>query len=145
MLKKIRAAAGSALLAFSVAGCVTPTPVNDSLYQSLGGQAGINRVVEGLLYRIADDERIAHHFADTDIVRLQEKLQEQFCVEAGGPCEYTGDSMAEVHAGFELTEADFNALVEDLIAAMDAENLPVTVQNRLLQRLAPMRSDIIYR
>ena len=53
--------------------------------------------------------------------------------------------MADVHAGFDLTEADFNALVEDLIAAMEAERLPVTVQNRLLQRLAPMRADIIYR
>ena len=58
---------------------------------------------------------------------------------------YSGDSMADVHAGFELTEADFNALVEDLIAAMEAEQLPVIVQNRLLQRLAPMRADIIYR
>ena len=102
-------------------------------------------MVEGLLYRIADDKRIVHHFADTDILRLQEKLQEQFCVEAGGPCEYTGDSMAEVHAGFAITESDFNALVEDLIAAMTAEGISVPAQNRLLQRLAPMRGDIIYR
>ena len=128
-----------------MAGRASQPPENDSLYQALGEQAGINRVVEALLYRIADDVRTAHHFADTDIARLQEKLQEQFCVEAGGPCEYTGDSMADVHAGFDLTEADFNALVEDLIAAMEAERLPVTVQNRLLQRLAPMRADIIYR
>ena len=146
MRRQLRATAGVALVLFGLVGCaISPAPENDSLYQAMGGQAGINRVVEGLLYQIADDERIVHHFADTDIVRLQEKLQEQFCVEAGGPCVYSGDNMADVHAGFELTEADFNALVEDLIAAMEAEQLPVTVQNRLLQRLAPMRADIIYR
>ncbi|WP_341706120.1 group 1 truncated hemoglobin [Halopseudomonas sp.] len=145
MRRQLRATACAALVLIGMAGCASQPPANDSLYHALGEQAGINRVVEGLLYRIADDQRIAHHFADTDIARLQEKLQEQFCVEAGGPCEYTGDSMAQVHAGFGFTEADFNALVEDLIAAMEAEQLPVTVQNRLLQRLAPMRADIIYR
>jgi hemoglobin len=141
-----RALCGCCVVVNLVACSTAPQPApDDSLYQALGGQAGINRVVEGLLYRIADDKRIVHHFADTDILRLQEKLQEQFCVEAGGPCEYTGDSMAEVHAGFAITESDFNALVEDLIAAMTAEGISVPTQNRLLQRLAPMRGDIIYR
>jgi len=134
-----------ALLVLTACSAVTAPPADDSLYQALGQQAGINRVVEGLLYRIADDQRIVHHFADTDILRLQEKLQEQICVEAGGPCEYTGDSMAEVHAGFDISETDFNALVEDLIGAMTDEGVPVPAQNRLLQRLAPMRGDIIYR
>ena len=53
--------------------------------------------------------------------------------------------MEQVHAGFDINETDFNALVEDLIAAMDEEGIPVRVQNRLLQRLVPMRDDIIYR
>lgn len=120
-------------------------PANDNLYQSLGGQAGIGRIVEGLLLNIADDERIVEQFVDADIDRLYEKLVEQICMESGGPCEYTGDSMEDSHAGMDITEGDFNALVENLIAAMDAENIPVTAQNRLLQRLAPMRGAIIYR
>jgi len=144
LLSRALSGCGVVVLTACTSAASYPLP-NDSLYQALGGQAGINRVVEGLLYRIADDERIVHHFAHTDILRLQDKLQEQFCVEAGGPCEYTGDSMAEVHAGFAITESDFNALVEDLIAAMTAEGVPVSAQNRLLQRLVPMRGDIIYR
>ncbi len=147
MLKAFsRTLGGCCVVVLTACAASAPPPLpDDSLYQALGGQPGINRVVEGLLYRIADDKRIVHHFADTDILRLQEKLQEQLCVEAGGPCEYTGDSMAEVHAGFAITEADFNALVEDLIEAMTAEGISVRAQNRLLQRLAPMRGDIIYR
>ena len=74
---------------------------------------------------------------------LRDKLIEQFCVEAGGPCVYTGDSMQESHKGLTLTPSDFNALVEDLQAAMTVEGVPIPTQNRLLARLAPMRSQVI--
>ena len=69
----------------------------------------------------------------------------EFCVEAGGPCEYSGDSMEESHKGLNIDRGDFNALVEDLIDAMDAEGVAVPVQNRLLARLAAMRGQIIGR
>ena len=136
------------MAALTLGGCAAqpaPAPANDDLYRALGGEVGIGRIVEGMLINIADDERIVEHFVDADIDRLYEKLVEQLCAESGGPCEYTGDSMADSHAGMDITEGDFNALVENLVAAMDAENIPVTAQNRLLQRLAPMRGDIIYR
>ncbi|GGC98007.1 group I truncated hemoglobin [Halopseudomonas salina] len=135
--------------ALTLGGCAAhsaaPPPAEDELYQALGGQSGIERIVEGLLINIADDERIVSHFVDADIDRLFEKLVEQICMESGGPCEYTGDSMEDSHAGMDITEGDFNALVENLIVAMTAEGVPVTSQNRLLHRLAPMRGSIIYR
>jgi hemoglobin len=56
---------------------------------------------------------------------------------------YTGDSMAESHKGQNVSRSDFNALVEDLIAAMDEQGISVPVQNRLIARLAPMRPDVI--
>lgn len=117
----------------------------DSLYGDLGGLPGIASIVEGLLFEISEDPRIAQHFADTDILRLREKLIEQLCMESGGPCRYTGDSMQQSHAGRGFTEADFNAMVECLQAAMSAEGVPFGVQNRLLARLAPMQRDILYR
>ncbi|MFT6430921.1 MAG: hemoglobin [Halopseudomonas sp.] len=120
-------------------------PLDDSLYLALGGKPGIGRIVEGLLINIANDDRIVDHFVDADIDRLYQKLVEQICLESGGPCEYTGDSMEDSHARMEITEADFNALVEGLIVAMDDEQVPVTAQNRLLSRLAVMRGAIIYR
>lgn len=113
------------------------------LYDDLGGQAGIEAIVEGLLFKLADDPRIGHHFADTDILRLREKLIEQICVEAAGPCTYTGEDMRTAHAGRNITESDFNALVEDLVEVMEALDVPVVAQNRLLKRLAPMYAEIV--
>ncbi|MET1080838.1 MAG: group 1 truncated hemoglobin [Pseudomonas sp.] len=128
-----------------LAGCAQPPAQGDSLYRALGEQAGIGRIVEGMLLNIADDPRIVRHFTNIDIQRLRDKLVEQFCVEAGGPCVYSGDSMEESHKGQQLTRGDFNALVENLQAAMSAEGVPIPVQNRLLARLAPMRGQIIER
>lgn len=126
-----------------LAGCAQQPPKDDSLYQGLGQRAGIQRIVEGMLIIAVKDERIGERFKKIDIVRLRDKLTEQLCVESGGPCTYTGESMAESHKGQNLTRSDFNALVEDLIDAMDAEGISVPNQNRLLARLAPMRGDVI--
>ncbi len=135
----------SASLALLLAACATqPAPRDDSLYRALGGEEGISAIVEGLLFRLVENPRIAHHFAQTDIIQLHQRLVEQFCVEAGGPCRYEGLDMRAAHSGMALDEADFNALVEDLIDAMEALDVPTTAQNRLLRRLAPMRSDIIH-
>jgi hemoglobin len=133
----------SCLLLALLIGCAQQPPRDDSLYHELGERAGIQRIVEAMLLNVARDERIVERFRKIDIVRLRDKLVEQLCVEAGGPCRYTGDSMAEAHKGQNLTRSDFNALVENLIAAMDAEKIPVPTQNRLIARLAPMRGEVI--
>ncbi|MGG5873848.1 group I truncated hemoglobin [Pseudomonas peli] len=133
------------VVVLSLAACAQQAPKDDSLYRDLGEQAGITRIVEGMLLNIAADPRIVRYFENIDIVRLRDKLVEQICVEAGGPCTYTGDSMEESHKGQNLTPGDFNALVENLQDAMSAQGVPMPAQNRLLARLAPMRAQVIDR
>lgn len=130
-------------LALLLSACAQQPPKDDSLYRDLGALPGITRIVEGMLLNIARDERIVERFRRIDIQRLRNKLIEQFCMEAGGPCAYTGDSMAESHKGQNVSRSDFNALVEDLIRAMDSEGIAVPVQNRLIARLAVMRGEVI--
>lgn len=133
------------VLVLLLSACAQQPAKDDSLYRDLGAMPGITRIVEGMLLNIARDERIVERFRRVDIQRLRNKLIEQFCVEAGGPCTYTGDSMAESHKGQNVSRSDFNALVEDLIKAMDSEGVAVPVQNRLIGRLAVMRGEVIER
>ena len=133
----------SSLLALAVlAGCATRAAA-PTTYEQLGGAAGVEAIVDGLLETIVDDDRINAQFANTDILRLRSKLIEQICAQSDGPCTYTGLTMEETHAGRHIDDAQFNALVEDLIAAMTARGVPVAAQNRLLRRLAPMHGDIV--
>jgi hemoglobin len=125
--------------------CAQPSVKDDSLYRELGELAGITRIVEGMLLNVAGDPRIVRHFENIDIERLRDKLVEHFCVDAGGPCTYTGDSLEESHKGLGLTPSNFNALVENLQKAMTAEGVAITAQNRLLARLAPQRGQVLDR
>lgn len=123
---------------------LTPVPVKaQQLYHELGGREGISNLVESLILEIATDERIIHYFADADIDRFHEMLTLHICEVTGGPCKYTGAPMPEVHRNMAISASEFNALVEDLIAAMEAEEIPVGTQNKLLAILAAMRDDVI--
>jgi hemoglobin len=133
------------LLTLVLTACVGAPTRSDALYRDLGELPGITAIVEGMLFRLVDNPRIAHHFAQTDIVNLRDRLVEQLCVEAGGPCTYTGLPMDEAHIGMDIDQSDFNALVEDLQMSMEDLDVPVATQNRLLARLAPMRRDILHR
>jgi hemoglobin len=115
-----------------------------SFYRAFGGRSGIHALTEDFVGRLLADVRIQGQFKDSKLSRLKEKLEEQICQAVGGPCTYTGDPMREVHQGMHITTADFNALVEDLQAAMDAQGIPFARQNALLALLAPMHREIIH-
>ncbi|MDB5359332.1 MAG: protozoan/cyanobacterial globin family protein [Rhodospirillales bacterium] len=52
-------------------------------------------------------------------------------------------SMKDTHAGLNLHDSDFNALVEDLEASMDARDIPWRTPVRLLAILAPIERDVV--
>ncbi|MFE8073291.1 group 1 truncated hemoglobin [Marinobacteraceae bacterium S3BR75-40.1] len=133
------------LLTLLLAGCQTSPQAEDALYHDLGEREGIAQITEGLLYQIVDDPRIAHQFKGVDIAELHYSLTNFICQRAGGPCEYEGENMVTVHQDMDLTTADFNALVEDLIRAMEKQDVPVGTQNALLARLAPLHGMIVER
>ncbi len=114
-----------------------------SLYEALGAKPGITAIVDQMLLNIADDTRIVHYFANANIANLRHDLITQFCELSGGPCRYTGLSISDAHRGLDVTAAAFNALVEDLRAAMNHLNIPIGTQNRLLAKLVPMRNRIV--
>lgn len=142
-IQKIRQRASIAVLLLTLAGAGNPVSAATPLYQQLGGEAGVVAIVDQFLSNLADDQRINHFFVDTNLKRFRERLIEQFCSLSGGPCTYTGDSMQQSHAGMGVGHAHFNALVEDLIEAMEQCKVATGAQNRLLALLAPMHKDVI--
>jgi hemoglobin len=115
----------------------------DSLFSDLGGRDGIEKIAQLTTINFLADPRIKAQFDNTNMDRFEKLLSAQFCVVAGGPCEYKGRSMADAHKALGLRNADFNAVVEDLEAAMDQAGVPYAVQTRLLARLAPMQRAVV--
>ncbi|WP_328185334.1 group I truncated hemoglobin [Marinobacter sp. OP 3.4] len=127
-------------------GCATrDTASGDALYQDLGERAGIANIVEDLLYRIVEDERIAFQFQGIDVVQFHTNLTDQICEISGGPCTYGGRPMTEVHTDMNVTETQFNALAEQLVLAMEDNGVSTSAQNRLLDRLVELHPQITHR
>jgi len=114
-----------------------------SLYQRLGGKRGITAVVDQFVTNVAADKRINKFFAKTNIPRLKKLLVDQICEASGGPCKYTGRSMKAAHKGMGITDKDWDALVEDLVKALNKFKVPKRTQDDLLGKLGPMKSDIV--
>jgi hemoglobin len=129
----------------AVTGCAETktTPGGKSLYDRLGGKTAIAAVVDQFVANVAADTRINGRFATTDIPKLKGHLVDQVCMAAGGPCRYTGRDMKTTHAGMKISNADFGALVEDLINALDTFKVPAAEKGELLGLLAPMKKDIV--
>ena len=115
----------------------------DTLYERLGGKDAITAVVDDFVARCAGDNRINGKFARTDIPRLKRMLVDQVCQASGGPCTYQGRDMRETHDGMGVTAAEFDALVEDLVATLNQLGVPKDAQDQLLGVLGPMRGDIV--
>jgi hemoglobin len=119
-----------------------------SLYSRLGGKKSIAAVVDEFVGRVAADKRINAFFGATasDPKRLKKfkgNLVDQICEASGGPCKYKGKTMKAAHMGLGISGSDFNALVEDLVGALDKFKVGQHEKDQLLGALAPMKSDIV--
>jgi hemoglobin len=144
-------------IALTASPTIAQTPyTDDATYRALGGKDGIKKIVDTFIPMVLADARIKHTFTDFDMQQLNVRLQEQFCEFAGGPCQYSGKyrdktmdgvgtvrDMASVHQDLKITNAQFNALTEDLQISMEQNHVPSSVSNKLIAKLAPMQRAIV--
>jgi hemoglobin len=147
----------AAVVAASLTGChrganpaAAPAPApaaapGPSLYERLGRQDAITAVVDTFVANVAADARINAFFRGVDIPNLKRLLVEQICQTAGGPCSYSGRPMRVAHAGMNISNAQFDALVQDLVRALDTFRVPEREKTELLTALGGMRRDIVGR
>ena len=114
-----------------------------SLYERLGGEAAISAVIDDFVGRVAADERVNKKFGRSNVERVKFHLKEQVCAATGGPCKYTGLDMKTAHKHMAVTEGEFGALVEDLVATLDKFNVPEKEKNELLGILGPLKAQIV--
>jgi hemoglobin len=120
-----------------------PVMTDKSLFERLGGLDAIKAVVDDFVANVAADPVINARFASTDIPSFKQKLVDQICEVSGGPCKYTGKDMPTAHAGMNITDAEFGALVSDLQKTLDKLKVPAREQGELLGALGAMKPDIV--
>ena len=133
----------SALLLSACQSMDTSMAPKKSLYDRLGGLPAITAVVDDFVANVAADSRINGYFAKANIPNLKRNLVDQICQASGGPCTYTGKDMKTAHKGMGITDADFNALVEDLVKSLDKFKVPEKEKGELLTTLGSLKPQIV--
>jgi len=142
---------------------VEDTANNATVYQRVGRKPAIATVVTDFIGRVVKDTRINGFFTMAKADRLHTCLVRQVCG-IDGPCKYGMEvdaaepgvsrakpcvDMKSSHAGLTNTQgmgismADFGALVEDLVAALDAAGVTAADKNALLGVLGSLCPDIV--
>ena len=120
------------------------------LYDRLGGQPAIEAVANGLVDSILVDSRVNKWFAHAaaspaNTASYKANLASFLCQSTGGSCKYTGPDMTTAHRGRGVTNAAFDAVVQDLIAVMDRLKVPAKEKADVLALLGPLKSQIVQR
>ena len=135
------------------AGCASNTAAQSpaagsapTLYKRLGGYDAIAAVTDEFIARLAGDKQLVRFLVglSTDSQKkLRQHVVEQLCEATGGPCIYTGRSMKTSHTGLNITESDWQATVNHLVAALDKFKVPEKEKNELLAIASSLKPDIV--
>jgi hemoglobin len=128
-----------------------PSPPPPSLYERLGKRDALQGIVEELMGNVLADNRISKLFErdkkDKDRSKqLQARMVAELCVVAGGgdECGYDGKSMLDAHKGMNITQAQWDAFMEDLAIAMKTRGLDDGLSKELASKLEEQtKTDIL--
>ncbi|PLS08497.1 group I truncated hemoglobin [Neobacillus cucumis] len=120
--------------------------MEENLYEKLGGQESIGKVVDYFYNELVlKDETVNQFFEHTDMEK-QKKHQTKFISFAlGGPNQYSGQSMAKAHQGMNLQPEHFNAIVNHLHDALAHYGVSEADIDTALTRVASLRDDILFK
>src|SRR5262245_42956625 len=120
-----------------------------TLYQRLGGVYSIATVVDDFVDRVMADSRLnanprvdeAHHRVPP--AGFKYLVTEMVCWATGGPQRYTGRSMRDSHQDLMITEAEWQAFLDDFQQTLDKFAVPQAEQAELKAIVDSTRADIV--
>jgi hemoglobin len=115
-----------------------------SLYERLGGEDGIRRLVTDIVDNHYCNPLIRTRFERVkDRAALERHSVEFLCAGSGGPQNYTGRELLSVHQGMNVSEQELIAAIDDIVAAMNKNQLDASVQSEMVAILYSLKGDVL--
>ncbi|MCK6545685.1 hypothetical protein L6R52_07445 [Myxococcota bacterium] len=127
----------------------------DALFMRLGGEAGIEAIVNGFVARVSTDPKINGYFLNStlDGTRLTRCLVKQLVALSGGPATYPrrGEgpdadgcrNMQDAHRGLGISTTDFTDLASHLVVELSTRGASQADVERITRALTPLAEDIV--
>lgn len=116
--------------------------MSDTLYNRLGGQAGIEKLVKTFYDRVTADPELTPYFKDADMAKLRHMQQEFFAAAMGGPSTYHGRPLNHAHAGLGISGTAFSKFAVHLLETMRSEGASDEDVQVVASRLAVYAPEI---
>ena len=137
------------LFLLSVVGRAQDKPAAPSLYDRLGGLYPISAVVDDFIDRIYVNATLNTNPAIGNARNALRKpglkvhVATLVCQVTGGSCKYVGKAMKESHAGFHITQKEWDAMLVDFRASLDKFKVPAAEQGELFAIVESTKPDIV--
>ncbi len=127
----------------------TPEPKKTTLWERLGGEKGVQKVVDDLVAAVIEDPKV--NFLRDGTVKLdkkgvdslKQKLVEMISETTGGPLKYSGKDMKTAHAGMKITAAEFDALGKALVEVLKKNKVAQTDIDDLMKIVGTTKPLIV--
>jgi hemoglobin len=120
-----------------------------SLFERLGGSAGISALVNEIVALHMDNPAIRARFrpyAETPerLAVIKQHLCEFLEMGGGGPAQYSGRSMPDAHRGMNINEAEYMAALDDILEALRRHRIGEQTQKDVLAIAYSLKSEILH-
>jgi hemoglobin len=120
--------------------------MTETLYDRLGGEAGVSRLVDRIFDLHLTNDFIKTRFSKLDEAGLahgRAMAKQFFTVGSGGPGPYEGRSMPEAHKSMNIGADEYLAVVDDILQAMAELDYPKTVCDEVLSIAYSLKGEIL--
>jgi hemoglobin len=118
--------------------------MSTTLYARLGGASGISALVDDVVANHLANPAVRVRFmAVKDIDHLKKMAREYFGAGSGGPEPYTGRDMLTTHRGMNISEQEYLAVMDDILAALDKHKIDDETKKDVLAILYSLKGEII--
>jgi hemoglobin len=94
-----------------------------SLYERVGGEKALERLLDRFYHRVTHDPEIGHYFTHVPIEKLKGMQHEFFSMATGGPVTYSGRPLSQVHRHLAISRREFQRFTEHLITTLKEEDI----------------------
>jgi len=121
-----------------------------SLFERLGGAAGIRQIVDGAVAAHMRNPVIKERFVPYEdqperVEEIKQHTCDFFAAGSGGPDKYQGRSMAEAHRDMAIDPAEYDAACDDILTTMKALNYHRDVRDEVQGVLRSLQADITHK
>jgi hemoglobin len=120
-----------------------------SLYERLGGEAGISSLVDDIVATHAANATIRARFLPIleqpeRLAVIKQHTREFLAMGSGGPAKYSGRSMLDTHRGMNINETEYMAVVDDILGVLKQRAIDEQTQKDVLAIAYSLKGDILH-